>query len=78
MQKTYDIKCKLDKVDEKYANNLFEAPQYASDIFEYMKQEEKKYLINSSYMKEVQNEITPKMRAVLVDWMTQVIKNSCC
>lgn len=78
LQKTYDIKCKLNKEDEKSANNLFEAPQYASDIFEYMKQEEKKYLINSSYMKEIQNEITPKMRSVLVDWMTQVIKNSCC
>lgn len=61
----------------KNRDNLFEAPQYAFDIFENMKHEEKKYVINPSYMTNIQDEVTPKMRSILVDWMTQVINSFC-
>ena len=65
-------KSHIDDIDAKNAGKIFEAPEYAFDIFENMKHQEKKFSINSSYMSDIQTEVTPNMRGILIDWMTQV------
>ena len=70
--KSEDISRKIEDIDAKNAGNIFEAPQYAFDIFENMKEQEKSYSINASYMSDIQTEVTPDMRTILIDWMNQV------
>ncbi|XP_034297657.1 G2/mitotic-specific cyclin-B3 [Pantherophis guttatus] len=56
------------QLDDPYAN-----AEYAKDIFEYMQEREKSFLL-PDYMKS-QPDITMDMRAILVDWMVEVQEN---
>uniref|UniRef100_A0A8C5T1C2 G2/mitotic-specific cyclin-B3 n=1 Tax=Laticauda laticaudata TaxID=8630 RepID=A0A8C5T1C2_LATLA len=58
----------LGQLDDPYAN-----AEYAKDIFEYMQEREKSFLL-PDYMKS-QPDITMDMRAILVDWMVEVQEN---
>ncbi|KAG8144733.1 hypothetical protein E2320_013178 [Naja naja] len=58
----------LGQLDDPYAN-----AEYAKDIFEYMREREKNFLL-PDYMKS-QPDITMDMRAILVDWMVEVQEN---
>ncbi|ETE69698.1 G2/mitotic-specific cyclin-B3, partial [Ophiophagus hannah] len=58
----------LGQLDDPYAN-----AEYAKDIFEYMREREKSFLL-PDYMKS-QPDITMDMRAILVDWMVEVQEN---
>ena len=58
--------------DSTNKNNINEAPDYAFTIFEYMRMREKRFPIKSGYLADLQTELTPDMRAILVDWMVEV------
>ena len=59
--------------DSTNVNNINEAPEYAFTVFEYMKARENQFVIKSGYLSSSQTELTPDMRAILVDWMVEVI-----
>eukprot|EP01080_Neovahlkampfia_damariscottae_P004426 gene4426-7801_t len=58
-------------IDRKKSNDPQECTEYIKDIFEYFRDHETKYRVNSNYM-EMQNDITFTMRGVLIDWMVDV------
>jgi len=45
--------------------------EYVTEIFAYLRQKELAERINANYM-SLQTDITPKMRAILIDWMVDV------
>ncbi|KAJ3585616.1 hypothetical protein NHX12_014335 [Muraenolepis orangiensis] len=49
------------------------APEYAKEIFDYLKQREEKFVL-SNYM-SLQPNLNPGMRAILVDWLVEVQEN---
>ncbi|KAK7600976.1 hypothetical protein V9T40_008417 [Parthenolecanium corni] len=57
----------IDKDDDR---NPFLLSAYAMDIFDYLRSLEKSHLIQEDYLKG--REITPKVRAVLIDWLVEV------
>ncbi|XP_033117939.1 G2/mitotic-specific cyclin-B3-like [Anneissia japonica] len=57
-------------LDAENADNIYEAPDYAADIFKYQKERELKFKITPYF--EHQVEITTQMRAVLVDWLVEI------
>lgn len=46
-------------------------PEYADDIFQYLKQKELKCLVEAGFLKE-QTEVTSGMRGVVLDWLSEV------
>lgn len=58
----------IDKNDEGKSNLESE---YVKDIYAYLQQLEKKFVIPGNYL-SVQKEVTPKMRTVLMDWLNEV------
>lgn len=64
---------------EKYLDNIAEEDKkvpenvsiYAKEIFDYLRENEGKYVVNSNYM-STQEDINDKMRAILVDWLVDV------
>ena len=67
-------KAKLDSVNFSYKIN--ENPQiveeYFDEIYKYLKSIENSDLLKENYMKNVQKDITEKMRKILVDWLIDV------
>jgi S-phase entry cyclin 5/6 len=53
-------------------SNYFFVPEYSHDIFDFLKSKEKEMYISSNYMNEVQTEIVPSMRTILIDWLNEV------
>jgi hypothetical protein len=45
--------------------------EYVSEIFAYLRQKELAERVNANYM-TLQTDLTPKMRAILIDWMVDV------
>ena len=58
--------------DALHVNNIAEAPEYAFTVFEYMRARESQFPIKAGYLAESQLDLTPDMRAILVDWMVEV------
>ncbi|XP_057657770.1 G2/mitotic-specific cyclin-B [Diorhabda carinulata] len=59
--------------DENLQDEPQMVPEYLLDIFEYLRDMEKKLAINKNFLEE--HESTPKMRAILVNWLVEVHMN---
>jgi len=53
------------------AVDIFSAPEYAEDIYSYLRQSEVKFMPKSNYMSK-QPDISHSMRSILVDWLVEV------
>ncbi|XP_034020841.1 G2/mitotic-specific cyclin-B3 [Thalassophryne amazonica] len=60
-------------IDAENAQDCFMSPEYAKDIFDYLKQREEKFVL-SNYMSK-QPSLNTEMRAILVDWLVEVQEN---
>ncbi|EGI70529.1 G2/mitotic-specific cyclin-B [Acromyrmex echinatior] len=61
---------KFEDIDEQDKNNPILVSLYTNDIHEYLRTLEIKFTIKKGYL--AGQEITPKMRCVLVDWLVEV------
>lgn len=61
---------KFEDIDEQDKNNPILVSLYTNDIHEYLRTLENKFTIKKGYL--AGQEITPKMRCVLVDWLVEV------
>jgi len=57
-------------IDKNDIGNPLLVPEYANEIYSYMRQLESKYSVRENYM--AGQKITPRMRATLVDWLVEV------
>jgi hypothetical protein len=60
-----------DIVDSKSSENPLQFAEYASEIFDHLKDNEKLNLPGPGYMKS-QADINEKMRSILIDWLVEV------
>lgn len=51
--------------------DIFTEPEYAQDIYQYLRNSEVKHLPKSNYMAK-QGDITHAMRSILIDWLVEV------
>ncbi|XP_075040761.1 G2/mitotic-specific cyclin-B3 isoform X2 [Mixophyes fleayi] len=63
----------VEDIDKNSLEDPFASSEYAMDIFTYMHERQKKFVL-PNYM-ELQNDISKEMRAILVDWMVEVQEN---
>lgn len=61
---------KFEDIDEQDKNNPILVSLYTNDIHDYLRTLETKFLIKKGYL--TGQEVTPKMRCVLVDWLVEV------
>lgn len=61
---------KFEDIDEQDKNNPILVSLYTNDIHEYLRTLEKKFTIKKGYL--AGQEVTPKMRCVLIDWLVEV------
>jgi len=61
---------KFEDIDEQDKENPILVSLYTTDIHEYLRYLEVKFPINKGYL--ANQEITPKMRSVLIDWLVEV------
>merc|ERR1712142_733657 len=54
-----------------HERNIFKEPEYAEDVMDYLREEEKRFWIPPNYL-HGKTTITYSMRTVLVDWLIQV------
>lgn len=64
-----------DDIDHRNRHKMFECSEYAFGIFEYMRMRQDVFTISSNFIEIVQKEITTDMRAVVVNWMVQVLEH---
>ncbi|XP_072232639.1 G2/mitotic-specific cyclin-B3 [Leuresthes tenuis] len=60
-------------IDSENSEDTYMCPEYAKDIFDYLKQREEKFVL-CNYMPK-QPSLNPEMRAILVDWLVEVQEN---
>ncbi|XP_030636611.1 G2/mitotic-specific cyclin-B3 [Chanos chanos] len=60
-------------IDSEHSSNCCQIPEYAKDIFDYLKQREEKFVLRD-YIDE-QPDLNQSMRAILVDWLVEVQEN---
>uniref|UniRef100_A0A3P8TAN1 G2/mitotic-specific cyclin-B2 n=1 Tax=Amphiprion percula TaxID=161767 RepID=A0A3P8TAN1_AMPPE len=60
-------------IDSENSEDGYLCPEYAKDIFDYLKQREEKFIL-CDYMPK-QPSLNPEMRAILVDWLVEVQEN---
>lgn len=60
-------------IDSQSKDDIFLNPEYALDIFDYLKKREEKFVLRD-YM-PMQHSLNPGMRAILVDWLVEVQEN---
>uniref|UniRef100_A0A3Q2QXM0 G2/mitotic-specific cyclin-B2 n=1 Tax=Fundulus heteroclitus TaxID=8078 RepID=A0A3Q2QXM0_FUNHE len=60
-------------IDSENSEDCCMCPEYAKDIFDYLKQREEKFVL-SNYMPN-QPSLNAEMRAILVDWLVEVQEN---
>lgn len=60
-------------IDSENSEDCFLCPEYAKDIFDYLKDREEKFTL-CNYM-DMQPSLNPEMRAVLIDWLVEVQEN---
>ncbi|CAL1533170.1 unnamed protein product [Lymnaea stagnalis] len=61
-------------IDQELYTDVFNVGIYAQDIFEYYKRREKMFTI-PPYLGSKHCQISPSMRAILVDWMVEIQEN---
>lgn len=61
---------RFEDIDEQDKNNPILVSLYTNDIHDYLRTLEKKFPIKKGYL--AGQEVTPKMRCVLVDWLVEV------
>lgn len=61
---------KFEDIDQKDHNDPILVSFYVNDIHEYLRQLEKQFPVKQGYL--AGQEVTPKMRSVLVDWLVDV------
>jgi len=61
---------KFEDIDEQDKGNPILVSLYTNDIHEYLRSLEHKFTIKEGYL--IGQEVTPKMRSVLVDWLVEV------
>ncbi|KAM9335855.1 G2/mitotic-specific cyclin-B3 [Symphorus nematophorus] len=60
-------------IDSENSEDCYMCPEYAKDIFDYLKQREEKFVL-CNYMSK-QPSLNPEMRAILIDWLVEVQEN---
>ncbi|XP_026208169.1 G2/mitotic-specific cyclin-B3 [Anabas testudineus] len=60
-------------IDSENSEDSYMCPEYAKDIFDYLKQREEKFVL-CNYMPK-QPSLNPEMRAILIDWLVEVQEN---
>ncbi|KAK2900018.1 G2/mitotic-specific cyclin-B3 [Channa argus] len=60
-------------IDSENSEDSYMCPEYAKDIFDYLKRREEKFVL-SNYMTE-QPSLNSEMRAILIDWLVEVQEN---
>uniref|UniRef100_A0A3Q3FVD3 G2/mitotic-specific cyclin-B2 n=2 Tax=Kryptolebias marmoratus TaxID=37003 RepID=A0A3Q3FVD3_KRYMA len=60
-------------IDSENSEDYYMCPEYATDIFDYLKLREEKFVL-SNYMPK-QPSLNAEMRAILVDWLVEVQEN---
>ncbi|KAK5848221.1 hypothetical protein PBY51_005853 [Eleginops maclovinus] len=60
-------------IDSENSEDCYMSPEYAKDIFDYLKQREEKFVI-CDYMPS-QPSLNTEMRAILIDWLVEVQEN---
>ncbi|KAM8880789.1 G2/mitotic-specific cyclin-B3 isoform 2-T2 [Synchiropus picturatus] len=60
-------------IDSENKDDCFLCPEYAKEIFDYLKEREEKFIL-SDYMSQ-QPTLNPEMRAILIDWLVEVQEN---
>ncbi|RVE60343.1 hypothetical protein OJAV_G00180050 [Oryzias javanicus] len=60
-------------IDSESAEDCYMCPEYAKEIFDYLKEREEKFVL-SNYM-ITHTSLNPEMRAILVDWLVEVQEN---
>lgn len=69
--------CQADKewrvppIQDEHTADIFTEPEYAQDVYRYLRDSEVKHLPKANYMLK-QNDITHGMRSILVDWLVEV------
>ncbi|XP_055694112.1 G2/mitotic-specific cyclin-B-like [Lutzomyia longipalpis] len=58
-------------IDARDEDSLIHMTEYVKDIFNYIVELEKKFLIEKEYMAK-HEDLTPRMRSILVDWINKV------
>ncbi|XP_074554989.1 G2/mitotic-specific cyclin-B3 [Halichoeres trimaculatus] len=60
-------------IDSGNSEDCYMCPEYAKDIFDYLKEREEKFVL-CNYMPK-QPSLNPEMRAILIDWLVEVQEN---
>ncbi|XP_034425168.1 G2/mitotic-specific cyclin-B3 isoform X3 [Hippoglossus hippoglossus] len=60
-------------IDSENSEDTYMCPEYAKEIFDYLKQREEKFVL-CNYMPS-QPSLNPEMRAILIDWLVEVQEN---
>ncbi|KAM3590249.1 uncharacterized protein V6R79_006525 [Siganus canaliculatus] len=60
-------------IDSDNAEDCYMCPEYAKDIFDYLRAREEKFVL-TDYM-SMQPSLNPEMRAILIDWLVEVQEN---
>lgn len=60
----------FEDIDEEDKGNPILVSMYCNDIYEYLRSLEKKFPVKKNYL--IGQEVTPKMRSVLIDWLIEV------
>lgn len=68
---TMRLESRVDNIDKNDTDNLPLVSEYVHDIYSYLNTLERKYQLPNSFLND-QVEMTPKMRAVLIDWINEV------
>lgn len=70
---TEPIKEDIVNIDEENKNDPNQSPEYAFEIFQYLKAREPIFRVTPYF--ENQKELTPLMRSILMDWLVEVQEN---
>ena len=68
---SYQLTGPIDNIDERDRHNPLAVPEYAQEMFEYFKEQEKVTSVRPHYLLK-QPQVSETMRSVLVDWMINV------
>ncbi|XP_059211583.1 G2/mitotic-specific cyclin-B3 isoform X2 [Centropristis striata] len=60
-------------IDSENSEDCYMCPEYAKEIFDYLKRREEKFVL-CDYMPK-QPSLNPEMRAILIDWLVEVQEN---
>ncbi|KAL4429760.1 hypothetical protein ABPG74_004397 [Tetrahymena malaccensis] len=68
-----DSRSSMELIDYKYINKPEYVPQYAKEIFEYLRSNEDKHICKTQYFEQgCQPDLNSRMRTILIDWLIDV------